>query len=408
MSSSRSRATQAARRKLADKCLAAMVAKKMAKVVPQVVSELYGNMSKSSEESRTDSPKSGFSFKQFKACGPKEFTGEEGPTALFQWFDSIEVTLRQSGCPDTLRTLNVTGVFQSRALDWWTTKRNKRRNDVAYGLSWDKLKNVMLEEFSPPHERQRLEDEFLHIKQKDGDNAALTARFKQLSIICPDQVKTTDMTIKKYIRALPDCVADFVHASKPATIEETYLLAAEINDKRVKASFWDKASKNLHQATTAASVETVAAAPQSSKSSRHKRKNNNNNSSNKNCAVTTAAPLQPVLAQQQQHRSAPTPITQAPPAKRAYTGPTQSAQHVLIITRWVLPADSACIATCTATSPLTAVQVLDKHQFKPLLFKLCFQLRKANKRLRHPRSTPESAFRVVIPTTSQTCARTGL
>ena len=95
----------------------------------------------------------------------------------------------------------------------------------------------MMDEFCPPHECQKLEDEFWNIKQKDGDNAALTARFKQLSIICPDQVKTPDMAIKKYIRALPDCVSDFVHASKPSSIEETYLLAAEINDKRVKSGF---------------------------------------------------------------------------------------------------------------------------------------------------------------------------
>ena len=164
MSSSGSCATRDARRKQADKRLAAMVAKQMAKVVPQVVSELYENMRKSSEESRTDSPKSGFSFKQFKACGPKEFTGEEGPTALFQRFDSIEVTLRQSGCPDNLRTLNATGVFQSRALDWWTTERNKRGNYAASSLTWDELKNVMSEEFCPPHERQKLEDEVWHIK----------------------------------------------------------------------------------------------------------------------------------------------------------------------------------------------------------------------------------------------------
>ncbi|KAJ0856652.1 putative retrotransposon gag domain-containing protein [Helianthus annuus] len=273
--------------------LAALVAKQMAKAVPLIVSELYENISKSSEEYRTETPKAAFSFKQFKACGPKEFTGEEGPTALFQWFDS------KSPSPDNLRTLNATGVFQSRALDWWTAERNKCGNDAAYGLSWDELKNVLLEEFCPPHERQKLEDEFWHIKQKDGDNAALTARFKQLSIICPDQVKTADMTIKKYIRALPDCVADFVHASKPETIEETYLLAAEINDKRVKAGFWDKASKNLHQATTTAPTADTVAAPQSSKSSRRKRKNNNSSSSNKNYAVTTtAAPLQAVPAQQ--------------------------------------------------------------------------------------------------------------
>ncbi|KAF5819690.1 putative transcription factor interactor and regulator CCHC(Zn) family [Helianthus annuus] len=305
---SRSRLTRQEKR---DRRLAAIISKTVAKAV----SEVYENASKSSEMSQADAPKesskTAFSFKQFKACGPKEFTGEDGPTAMFHWFDSIEVTFRQSGCPDNLRTLNATGVFQSRALDWWTAERNKRGNDAAYALSWKKLKEIMIEEYCPSHERHKLEDEFWGIKQDKGDNAGLTARFKQLSIICPDQVKTPDMTIKKYIRALPDCVADFVLASKPATIEETYLLAAEINDKRVKAGFWDKQVKPLHQVTAASTDNPTA---QASKSSRRRKKN-------KNCAAATnAAPLQSVPAQQQQpQRTAP--VINAPPAKRAYTGP---------------------------------------------------------------------------------------
>ncbi|KAM0067222.1 hypothetical protein Hdeb2414_s0002g00058441 [Helianthus debilis subsp. tardiflorus] len=110
-----------------DKRLAAIIAKQLAKAV----SDVYENVSKSSEESRTEAPKDAtktvFSFKQFKACGPKEFTGEDGPTAMFQWFDSLEVTLRQSGCPENLRTLNATGIFQSRALDWWTAEIKQTR-----------------------------------------------------------------------------------------------------------------------------------------------------------------------------------------------------------------------------------------------------------------------------------------
>ncbi|KAJ0857320.1 putative nucleotidyltransferase, Ribonuclease H [Helianthus annuus] len=318
MSSSRHR-TPLTRQEKRDKRLVAIIAKQVAKAV----SEVYENVNKSSEESRTEAPKDAnktvFSFKQFKACGPKEFAGEDGPTAMFQWFDSVEVTLRQSGCPENLRTVNATGVFQSRALDWWTAERNKRGNDAAYELTWEELKAIMMDEFCPPHERQKLEDEFWNIKQKDGDNAALTARFKQLSIICPDQVKMPDMAIKKYIRALPDCVADFVHATKTSSIEETYLLAAEINDKRVKSGFWDKPSKSLYQATTAPTADTTTAQP--SKSSRRKKKHNNSGSSNKNCLVTTtAAPQQAVQAQQQSHHR-PAPVTNAPPAKRAYTGP---------------------------------------------------------------------------------------
>ncbi|KAJ0445296.1 putative transcription factor interactor and regulator CCHC(Zn) family [Helianthus annuus] len=319
MSSSGHR-TPHTRQEKRDRRLAAIIAKSVAKAV----SEVYENVSKSSEESRTEAPKdankTGFSFKQFKACGPKGFTREDGPTAMFQWFDSVEVTLRQSGCPENLRTLNATGVFQSRAFDWWTAERNKRGNDAAYELTWEELKAIMMDEFCPPHERQKLEDEFWNIKQKDGDNAALTPLFKQLSIICPDQVKTPDMAIKKYIRALPDCVADFVHAAKTSTIEETYLLAAEINDKRVKSGVWDKHTKSLHQATTTSTADTTTAQPSKS-SRRKKRHNNNNSSSNKNCAVApTAAPLQAVPAQQQSHHRQ-APRVNAPPAKRAYIGP---------------------------------------------------------------------------------------
>ncbi|XP_035844058.1 uncharacterized protein LOC118490500 [Helianthus annuus] len=85
------------------------------------------------------------------------------------------------------------------------------------------------------------------------------------------------MTIKKYIRALPDCVADFVQA--------------------------------------AATPATDTAASQVSKSSCQNRKRKGNN--NKNYA-TTAAPLNVVPIQpSNQNRQAP--VTNAPPAKCAYT-----------------------------------------------------------------------------------------
>ncbi|XP_021975357.1 uncharacterized protein LOC110870488 [Helianthus annuus] len=180
----------------------------------------------------------------------------------------------------------------SRALDWWTAEQNRRGNDASYGLSWEELKEVMMKEFCPPHELQKLENEFWGINQEGGDNAGLTARFKQLT--------------------------------KPTTIEETYQLAAEINDKRVLDGYFKSSSKNLHQVTATPAPET--AAPQVSKSSRQncKRKGNNN----KNCSVT-AAPLNVVPAQpnQNQNQQVAAPVTNAPPSKpNCRTGPRQQAQ----------------------------------------------------------------------------------
>ncbi|KAJ0567138.1 putative retrotransposon gag domain-containing protein [Helianthus annuus] len=278
----------------------------MAKVIPQIDSEINVVSSTSSVDSKNDSPKTPFSFKQFKACGPMSFTGEDGPSKMFQWFDAIEVTFRQSGCPENLHTVNATGVFQSRALDWWTAKRNRRGNNAAYGLVWEELKELMMKEFCPHHEVQKLENEFWNIKQVGGDNAGLTARFKQLSIICPSQVDTPEKAIKKYIRALPDCVVNFVQAVKPATIEETYQLAAEINDKRVLAGVFKTSTKSLNPATAIPGADDTALS-QASKSTHqnHKRINSSKN----NAVVTTPLNTQPCQI------AAPN----APPSKRAYT-----------------------------------------------------------------------------------------
>ncbi|KAJ0654827.1 putative retrotransposon gag domain-containing protein [Helianthus annuus] len=248
-SASRRTARRRAKRS-ADKRIASLVTREVVKLIPQIVAQVHSlSNSRATKDSKTESPQPTFLYKHFKACDPMGFTCEGGVTQLLQWFDSIEVTLRQSRCPDIFRTTCATGVFQSRALDWWTVERNKRGISAAYALSWDELKELMKEEYCPPHEVQKLENEFWEIKQTEGDNAGYTARFKQLSAICPSQVDTSEKAIPKYIRGLPEFVGDFVEAARPATIEEAYRLAAEINSKRVLDGFFSKKPvKQAHQA----------------------------------------------------------------------------------------------------------------------------------------------------------------
>ncbi|KAJ0703297.1 hypothetical protein HanPI659440_Chr14g0549441 [Helianthus annuus] len=134
----------------ADRRIASIVTKEVVKLIPQIVAQVHSlSNSRATKDSKTESPQSTFLYKHFKACDPMEFTGEGGATQLLQWFDSIEVTLRQSGCPDSFRTTCATRVFQSRALDWWTAERNKRGISAAYALSWDELKELMKEEYFP-------------------------------------------------------------------------------------------------------------------------------------------------------------------------------------------------------------------------------------------------------------------
>ncbi|KAJ0826252.1 hypothetical protein HanRHA438_Chr17g0812251 [Helianthus annuus] len=104
--------------------IAEQMADQMARVIPDIVSKIQPSIEQGSVDSKVEPPKEPFLFKQFKACKPLEFIGKDGATALLTWFDAMELTFLQSGCPDKLRTLNATGVFRSRALEWWTTERN--------------------------------------------------------------------------------------------------------------------------------------------------------------------------------------------------------------------------------------------------------------------------------------------
>ena len=77
-----------------NKRIASLVAKEMAKVIPQIVSQVHALNSQTSVDSKPDASKSTFSYKQFKACEPMAFTGEKGVSQLLHWFKFIEVTFR--------------------------------------------------------------------------------------------------------------------------------------------------------------------------------------------------------------------------------------------------------------------------------------------------------------------------
>ncbi|XP_021991994.1 uncharacterized protein LOC110888795 [Helianthus annuus] len=233
------------------------MANQIARIVPKIVSEIQASSTPNhSGDSHVVQPKPvSFNYKHFTACNPKTFTGKDGVTAMLEWFDSMEVTFINSECPEELKVRSATGVFQARALDWWTNERNIRSNELAYALSWEELRQLMMEEFCPPHEQQKLEEEFWTLKQVGDENLAYTTRFKQLCFIVPHLVLTTERTIRKYINGLPPMMRDTIEAARLDNIEDVYRLAASLNNNRVRdkqvaaASKPTSSSKPAHQIT---------------------------------------------------------------------------------------------------------------------------------------------------------------
>ena len=69
----------------------------------------------------------------------------------------MEMTFLNSKCQEHLRVRYATMVLQNKALTWWDSEEKHRGTEVALALSWDVLKALMLEEFCPNSELQKLE-----------------------------------------------------------------------------------------------------------------------------------------------------------------------------------------------------------------------------------------------------------
>ncbi|GKA26958.1 putative reverse transcriptase domain-containing protein [Tanacetum coccineum] len=128
-------------------------------------------------------------FTGFMKCGPTQFYGTEGAVGLCRWFENTESTF---GIIVTLRL------------------------EVANGKPWTEVKKMMIDEFCPIEEVQRLEDELRHLKIKDTNIVAYTERFNELDLLCPDAVPNEKKKVELYIKGLPEIIKGETTSSRPA------------------------------------------------------------------------------------------------------------------------------------------------------------------------------------------------
>nr|GFA46107.1 reverse transcriptase domain-containing protein [Tanacetum cinerariifolium] len=82
----------------------------------------------------------------------------------------------------------------------WIRKQFGVEIPPCMGKSWGDMKKMMLEEFYPDEEIQRMEDELRSLKLRDTNIAAYTQRFYELVILCPESVPTEKKKVEAYIK----------------------------------------------------------------------------------------------------------------------------------------------------------------------------------------------------------------
>ncbi|GJW95577.1 putative reverse transcriptase domain-containing protein [Tanacetum coccineum] len=156
-------------------------------------------------------------YPDFMKFQPLNFKGTEGVVELTQWVEKMETVFRISNCSVENQIKFSTCTLLGNALMWWNSHVRTVGNDVAYAMTWTKLKKKMTDKYCPRTEIKKLEVKLMFPEESDK--------------------------IERYVSGLPDMIHGSVVASKPKIMQEATEIATELMDKRIR-TFADRRTEN--------------------------------------------------------------------------------------------------------------------------------------------------------------------
>nr|GEW46026.1 retrotransposon protein, putative, Ty3-gypsy subclass [Tanacetum cinerariifolium] len=192
----------------------------------------------------------GCSYKEFLACNPKEYDSKGGAIVLTRWIEKMKSVHDISGCSIDQKVKYTAGSFVVKALTWWNSQIRTLSQDVAVSMSWNDFKFMMIQEFCPSHEIQKLESELWnHVLVGDG-YAAYTDRFHELARLVPHLVTPESRMIERYVYGLAPQICEMVAESKPKTIQKVVQIFGALTDEAVRNGSIKKVKKRGNMGET--------------------------------------------------------------------------------------------------------------------------------------------------------------
>ncbi|GJW74989.1 reverse transcriptase domain-containing protein [Tanacetum coccineum] len=139
----------------------------------------------------------GCSYKEFLACNPKEYDGKGGVVVLTCWINKMENVQDMSGCSVDQKVKYTAGSFVGKALTWWNSQIRTLSREVAISMSWNDFKFMMIEEFCPSHEMQKLETKLWNHAMVEAGHVTYTDRFHELARLVPHLVTPESRMIER-------------------------------------------------------------------------------------------------------------------------------------------------------------------------------------------------------------------
>nr|GEV24215.1 putative reverse transcriptase domain-containing protein [Tanacetum cinerariifolium] len=162
------------------------VARQLNTALPNLLTQLVQALGGNRVNQREATPSC--SIKTSRASDTKEFFKTEGAVGLLTWFESIEAVLHITKCPAESQVKFASSMLQGHALTWWNTLVQTRGRAAAIAQSLEDFKKLLMEEYCPDDEVEKLESEFWNHKMVGSDIDGYTARFYELARLVPHMV----------------------------------------------------------------------------------------------------------------------------------------------------------------------------------------------------------------------------
>nr|GEX18946.1 reverse transcriptase domain-containing protein [Tanacetum cinerariifolium] len=148
-----------------------------------------------------------------------------------------------SGCSADQKVKYTTGSFVGKSLTWWNSQIRTLSRGVAVSMLWNDFKFMMIEEFCPSHEMQKLETELWNHTMVGAGHAAYTNRFHKLARLVPHLVTLKIRKIERYVYGLALQLHGIVAVMEPKTMQNKVRISSALTDDAV----WNGSIKKVEK-----------------------------------------------------------------------------------------------------------------------------------------------------------------
>ncbi|XP_047309877.1 uncharacterized protein LOC124913331 [Impatiens glandulifera] len=174
----------------------------------------YPNHTNNNHEGGSQQP----AYKHFMSFKPCDFNGSTDPMVAEEWIRSLETKFEFMQCNNSDRLRCATFMFKDDARIWWQGAKSTLNLDTA---TWEEFKAVFYVKYFTLNTRNKLDREFLEIRQGDISVAEYVKKFERGKYFAPMITGRNDIELNHFLEGLNATIGRDVRLSNAATMRET-------------------------------------------------------------------------------------------------------------------------------------------------------------------------------------------